>query len=252
MSNAPSVLKEQRFVESFEVDKKGRLQPHMLFSYFLNCAWNHASATGFGYQELSSRNLMWVLSKLQLSITRMPEWRERILLETWGKGTERFYALRDFAVSLSEGQKIVSATSAWMILDKDNYRPQRIEQILASYPWEARQSEMERSLKKLPECPNSVDRAHYRVLFTDIDVNNHVNAAKYLQWIVDSYPREALEEKQLKYLEMSFAAEATIDDDVIVFRESLPDKEVNTVRLAKNQKELCRAVVQWNVPLRDL
>ena len=47
--------------------------------------------------------------------------------------TRKLYALRDFTVSTLEGQKLASATSAWLVLDKDNHRPLRLDQM--SFPW---------------------------------------------------------------------------------------------------------------------
>ena len=241
----PPIWKEQRVVEAFEVDVKSRLHPHVLFSFLLNGAWNHASAAGFSFQELSERRLMWVLAKFQLSILRLPEWREEIIVETWGKRIERLYALRDFRVSSPSGQKYASATGAWMILDRDSYRPQKLEQLMASFPWEGGESELEGSLKKVAESRNGQDRTHHRVRFSELDVNNHVNAANYLKWVMDSYPREILENRQLESAQISFLAEATVDEQIAVHFERMDDQEINTIRRVGDPSDLCRAAIQW-------
>ncbi len=114
----PSTWKEQRVVEAFEVDVTRRLRLSELFSFLLSIAWKHALASGFGFQELAERKMMWVLSKFQMAVSRLPEWGEQITIETWGKRIERFYALRDFLVSSPKGARLASATAAWMILDK--------------------------------------------------------------------------------------------------------------------------------------
>ena len=59
MCAVPSVWKEQRLVESFETDMKGRLKPHMLFAYLLNSAWKHAKESPFSYRVLSDQSLMY-------------------------------------------------------------------------------------------------------------------------------------------------------------------------------------------------
>jgi len=243
----PSIWKELRLVESFDVDPKGRLKPHKLFSFMINSAWNHASALGLGYQELSEHNLMWVISKFQLNIIRMPEWRDKISIETWGKSIERFYALRDFSVFSEEGRKLAYASGGWLILEKDSYRPQKLDQLMANFPWQKEKSELETNLKKVAESTKSEDRIHFHVVFTDIDINNHVNGAKYLQWIMDSYPRDVLEQMQPESIEMSFLAEAAIDDEIAVHFERLANQEINTVRRVIDSKDLCRAAVKWHI-----
>jgi acyl-ACP thioesterase len=239
------VWKEKREVESFEVDTKGRLRPYVLFSFMINSAWKHASAVGFGYQDLAERKLMWVLSEFQLRIAKLPLWRDGLFIETWGKRIERFYALRDFAVHSEGGEKLAVATGAWMILDKESYRPQRLEQLMASFPWQVDKSELETKLKRIQESSSTQDRKHYQVLFSDLDANNHVNAAKYLQWIMDSYPREILEHRQLETVDMSFLIEATIDEEIAIYFEQKDCQDVNSVKRVKDLKDVCRAVIRW-------
>ncbi len=57
MAPVPIVWKENRLIESFDVDILGRLRPQTLFAFLLNAAWNHASEGIYGYKELSARDL---------------------------------------------------------------------------------------------------------------------------------------------------------------------------------------------------
>ncbi len=241
----PSTWKEQRVVEAFEVDVTRRLRLSELFSFLLSIAWKHALATGFGFQELAERKMMWVLSKFQMAVSRLPEWGEQITIETWGKRIERFYALRDFLVSSPKGARLASATGAWMILDKDNYRPKKLEQLMAGFPWQEGNSALEGSLRRVAEGAKGQDRLRHRVVFSDLDMNNHVNAAKYLQWVMDSYSREVLESRQVETVEISFLAEATVDDEIAVQFAEIDGQEICTVRRIADQKDLCRSTVAW-------
>jgi acyl-ACP thioesterase len=243
MSEVPSSWNEQRSVESFEVDMKGRLKPHMLFAYLLNSAWKHATRAAHGYEDLLGRNQMWVLTKLQAAITRLPAWGEEIRIETWGKGIEKLCALRDFVVSSADGGKLVSATSAWMILDKDRHRPLRIDQM--SFPWKPGRNEMETRLEKVPALEKSESRASFRAVFSDIDVNEHVTAMKYLQWIMDSHEPNLLREMHLSSLEISFLSEAVMGDEVTVYSEQRDGHELCSVRRSADERELCRARLEW-------
>jgi acyl-ACP thioesterase len=242
---SPEVWKEKRMVESFEADTKGRLRPYVLFSLLINSAWKHASTTGFGYEDLAGRNLMWVLSEFRLSIARVPLWGEEIHIETWGKRMERFYALRDFAVSSPEGESLAAATGAWMILDRQSFRPQRLEQLMASFPWQPAKSALETNLKRIGESAAGQERRRHRVLFSDLDANNHVNAARYLQWIMDSYPRETQEQRELELAEINFLAEAKMDEEVAILFEQRGGQDVYTVRRIRDQRDACRAIIHW-------
>jgi len=245
MSDALSTWSEQRCVESFDVDMGARLKPHMLFAYMLNSAWKHATRAAHGYEDLLGRNQMWVLVKFQAAILRLPAWGEQIVIETWGKGIEKLFALRDFTVSLPGGQKLASATSAWMILDKNRHRPVRLNQM--SFPWKPGRCEMETNLEKVPELERGEARAAFRAVYSDIDVNEHVTAMTYVQWIMDSQTPAVLREKHPASLEINFLAEAIVDDKVTVYSEEKDGHELFSVKRDSDQKELCRAKIQWSL-----
>ncbi len=246
MAEVPAIWKEQRTIESFEVDMFGRLRAQTLFGLLLNGAWNCAKGTVYGYQELTSRNLMWALLKLQLHIKRIPKWRDEVILETWGKRVQRLYALRDYAMSNTEGERVVSATTAWTILDRATGRPQRFDQENDEFPWVPEREALGTNLEKVPQLSSPKEIARYRVQFSDIDVNRHVNATKYLQWMIDSRPFDALEEMVPRLIEISFLMEALAKDEVAVETD---DKDVNGeligIRRVSDGKELCRGKIEW-------
>ncbi|MEO5762219.1 MAG: acyl-ACP thioesterase domain-containing protein [Vicinamibacteria bacterium] len=245
MSATPAVLVDDRLVEAFHVDALGRLKPEALFGYLLNIAWNHAKDTSYGFSELAERNLMWVLIKVHLVIHRHPRWHERVRIETWGKGIERLYALRDFAVTSESGERMISGTSTWLVLDRTSGRPQRFDLKTDGFPWFPEREEMKTSLDKVPAAENGTDVAQFEVVFSDIDVNQHVNSARYLQWMMDSHSREHLQAKEPASIELSFLLEAMPDDRLTVTSAMSGDGELCSLRRDHDQKEVCRARFEW-------
>jgi medium-chain acyl-[acyl-carrier-protein] hydrolase len=249
MGIVPNVWKEDRVIESFDVDILGRLRPQMLFSYLLNSAWNHTRGTNYGYEALTAKNLIWVLIKVQIVIKRLPEWGEHIAIRTWGKETVRFYALRDFIVLSEAGEKLVSATSSWMILDQTSGRPKRFDPKTDSFPWKPGKDEIVTGLEKVQGINGGKKLAQFRVCFSDIDMNRHVNSAKYLQWMIDSHSYGHLENTELRAVDLSFLSEALPNDEVEVFSEETDEQELCSVRRISDGKELCRGRFEWSRPV---
>jgi len=86
------------------------------------------------------------------------------------------------------------------------------------------------------------------IAFSDIDVNRHMNAGKYMQWFLDSYPEEFRLERTLKSIELNYIAEGGIGHDFQILREK--DKPgvhdyLHSMIRAEDRKELCRARVVW-------
>jgi len=245
MGMIPDIWREQRLIESFDVDTLGRLRLQALFAYLLNSAWKHVKGTSYGHDELSVRNLMWVLVQMQFLIRRLPKWGETITIETWGKKIKRLYALRDFAITSQTDEKLISASSSWMILDRTSGRPQRIEWNSDTFPGQPEREEIRDNLEKVTELRCGKELARFRVRFSDIDVNRHVNSTRYLQWMMDSHSCEHLETTEVETMELRFLSGALAGDEVIVLSEGTKDQELFSVRRAGDDKELCRARIQW-------
>jgi acyl-ACP thioesterase len=189
---------------------------------------------------------MWVLIKTQLVVRRQAKWGEQLAIETWGKRIERIYALRDFTVSLSSGEKVASATSLWTVLDKSSGRPQRFNQATDGFPWQPSREELNTDLVKVQELSTGRESARFRVLFSDIDVNGHVGSTRYLQWMIDSHRQEYLEKRELGSVEISFLSEALLKDEVSVFSGEVEGSEHCSVRRVADGKDLCRARFRWS------
>jgi len=239
------VWKEKHVVHSYEVDVRGRAKPHVLFRYMLNSAWNHALSSEFSYEKLSNRGHFWALARFLMICNQFPQWNDQVVVETWGKDTDRFYALRDFIIHSTEGEKLVVATSSWLILNTETYRPQKLDRLREYFPFQFGRHELDVKLDKIHALVREQERSRYVVHFTDIDVNKHVNASKYMQWMLDGYSVEILEKKALKSFDLNFIAEAKIDDEIIVSVESAKKHDLCSVRRVTDSKELCRARLEW-------
>ena len=176
---------EELRVKAYEADHTGSLKLHSLFNELSDVAGNHAAHLGVGYRELLQAGYFWVLSRIKVRIFRMPAMGENVLLETWPKGVERLFALRDFRMTDREGATLVAATSAWLLLDAGRSRPHKIEVL----PYRIPLREGVDAIPGLPEKLTPVEglelKYERKVMPSDLDVNNHVNNAEYVRWIAD-------------------------------------------------------------------
>ena len=157
--------------------------------------------------------MMWVLIKMQLIINRQPKWGDQVAIETWEADRKAVCATRlrgELSVRRENdlGHFILDGTG------KTSGRPQRFHLKTDDFPWQPGREEMETNLEKVPELQSGKQIAHFRVQFSDLDVNRHVNSTRYLQWMIDSHSQEHLEKTELKAIELSFLAEALPNDEV--------------------------------------
>ena len=76
---------------------------------------------------MQQENHYWVLSRLLLHVDEYPKFDRNIVVETWTKGLNRLFALRDFCIYDQDKNVLALATTAWLALDKTTGRPARPE-----------------------------------------------------------------------------------------------------------------------------
>ncbi len=245
MDAAEPVYAERRRIESHDVDLRGRIKPHVLLSRLLNTAWNHTHGTSAGYESLVSRGLMWVLIGIRIKICRLAEWGDRVELRTWGRQVGRLYAMRDFTLGTESGDPCVVASSSWMVLDAESGRPRRLEGLMDDFPWLPGRGVLESDPEKVPALEGGSRLACLPVLFSDIDVNGHVNSACYLRWMLDAHSHGFLEAHEPGMIELSFLSEALPEEEVAVFSDGGNDTENCAVRRSSDGRDLCRCRTAW-------
>ncbi len=232
-------------IRSYDVDLFGEARPQVSMSILLDSAWAHANQTEFSYDALRREGQFWVLSRFLAEVYRPPQWDEEVVIETWGKGTDRLFALRDYEVFSPSGEKLIGAASSWLILDRTSLRPQRLDKLKETFPHLLDRNAITTPLEKIPEQPTREPAAHYRVLFSDIDVNLHLNSSKYVEWITDSFPAAQLQTKRVSSFEVNYLAEAQMGDDVSVCLENEGERFSCEVRRERDNAVLCRARLRW-------
>ncbi len=175
----------------------------------------------------------------------MPRWDDEISVETWGKGTDRLFGLRDFVMYSASREKLVSATSAWLIVDRKTLRVQRIESLKKNFPAQSDRNELDVKLEKIESRPVGPTGLEYVVRYSDLDVNKHVNSSKYMQWILDSFPVEFVEKRSLRTFEINYLSEAQLGDTIVVSSQDAGDHNYCDVKRESDNLELCRALVNW-------
>ncbi len=244
-NSVPPVLRRAFRLHSYEVDQKGRARADVLLSFMLDSAWAHANNSEFSYDALRKEGQLWVLSRFFSAFHAFPKWDDEINVETWSRGTDRLFGLRDFVIHSDSEEKLVSATSAWLVIDRKTSRIQRIDLLHSDFPVQKDKHELDVRLEKLELTETSRTDFEHIVRYSDIDVNNHVNSSQYVKWILDSFPRSVLEEKDIRSLEINFLSEAQVGDKVIVSTSNQGDYFYCESIRENDGVELCRAKVSW-------
>ena len=239
-----NVWSETFRVRSYETDPGGDASIQTLCNYLQEAAGNHAGKLGVAVDQLTRRNLTWVLARLRLEVDRYPSWREEVVVETWPSGQDGLYATREFLIYDASSQTIGRGSSAWLMIDFERRRPIRIPQFITEIPLPDRPRPIRNMPSRLPDVCDGAEEKHLDVRYSDLDVNGHVNNVHYVEWSVEALSADLLASHAVSTLDVHFQAEATFGDAVTVLvDEPEPLTYLHLVRAA--DRELARARTMW-------
>ncbi|MDR0368416.1 MAG: hypothetical protein LBH82_04670 [Bacteroidales bacterium] len=199
-------------VSSYHADFSQKMSPIALFCFLQESAWRHADSKGFGWRHLAEKQQFWVLAKVHAIIHRMPNWTEEIRLETWGKQPELLTAFRDFELFDHDNKTVISATSSWHILDMLSHRPTATKDFADRFPIIDRYAIDKKPEKISIPATDAIQGNVFAVKPSDIDMNQHVNNTRYVQWAMDEIPFDFQKTHRLSEIDVNFVKEAMIEN----------------------------------------
>jgi len=242
----PNYHKHQLMVHSYDVDLSKRLTLPALFNYFQEIAWEHAGILRFGIDDLSKNNQFWVLSRVRVEIEKLPLWTENITLITYPRGVDGLFALRDYEMFDDHGNRIIGASSSWIVLSTENHRPVKLAGRDLEMFLNDRRALSVNSAKIRDVEDTPIINENLKVKIGDIDVNNHVNNTRYIDWAYNAFSFDHYQKYTPQIVEVNFLAEGKQDDNLKleVFKLS-DDENIINIERVEDHKDLSKILIKW-------
>ncbi|MDD2643035.1 MAG: acyl-ACP thioesterase domain-containing protein [Bacteroidales bacterium] len=214
-------MKDTWTIRCYESDALRHLKPFAFMNTAQELANTHAIQLGFGYNQLIEKELIWVLSRMHVKYLRAPLWQETVSVETWHKGENGIFSLRDFLVSDGDGKPLVLATSSWLVIHARTRRIQRADHIFG--PEEIRTQEKRHAIEEPCDkitMPGEALLNYWgvrKVMTSDIDFNQHTNNAKYMEWACDCIPADVVTTFPVDDFSINFNTESRLSDLVELY-----------------------------------
>ena len=240
------ILEEKFIIPSYFVDDTTQMTVCSLFQVMQELSDRHATILGAGWYSLCERGFFWVISKIQMSIHRLPRWTEEVTMRTWVRSSNAASSPREFEIVDTNGRVLVAASTIWAILDKEHGHPQRLSMFDGCFMPQERSALEYKPMKigpvALPETlPEPMDVRH-----SDIDINRHVNNAHYIQWAFDAVSESFRLTHKISSVAVKFIAQAKFGDQYVVCSEPDSDNIFKiSILSADGKTEYCRLQTEW-------
>ena len=194
-----------------EVDMYRRLRLSRLFTILQDVSLRHTDDLGMGRDKTLDRGILWVVTMQRVDVERLPVYDETVRIETWIGRIRHVMFPRFFRMTDLEGHTLLTASGFWMLIDEEKrclLYPQRIG---IAFPEENVENE-----PPLPSAPKSLEisgESFYTVPFSSIDLNGHMNNARYLDLAENVMPAE-IRAKNIRCINAEYAAEIRLEETV--------------------------------------
>ena len=156
---------------------------------------------------MAERNLIFVLTRLQLQMLQYPSWGDVVSIETWFRPQGRASAFREYLMhDVQTGVLLGKATSRWVCFHAQTQRIERFPEALLQESSHLFPVDRPVPIPE-PETRQKIDEVDLeRVTYgpmrfaghMNTDMNNHINNVVYLTWALDLLPDEVFESYRLK------------------------------------------------------
>lgn len=193
-------------VTTLHVDRFGRCKPSGLLRFAQDAAGEHCRLLGTDWDAMAKKNYFWAVIRQKMEIARLPKTGETVTVKTWPMPTTRVAYPRATEGFDDAGNLLFRVISIWVIMDMTSRAMVLPGKSGIDVPGAITGTEL-----KAPGGLPAVDgccSTSRTVAFSDLDVNGHMNNARYLDWLCDLLPSEFHREHPMKEVTICYMSEA--------------------------------------------
>ena len=181
-------------------------------------AAEHADLGGVGFDDLSQYDQSWVMNRMRIEIGELPIFSQEIEVKTWIEELKGFKSTRNFEVSRG-GKKILGVSSLWAIFNMQRRRPDTLQfdtSYVEQYPEIHATAVANRRIDLSFETSEKFD---HQVQFSDLDIVNHVNNIKYLEWCINHLDPSIVLDNRITAIDLNYIKELSLGDQINIEKE---------------------------------
>ena len=175
-----------------DFDRYGHMRPETILDLFQDVATLQAESMGIGHGAMLEKGVFWVIVRIKCEIVRQPEHYKVVTARTWPHTLSSFSFLRDFELLDESGDVLVKASSEWVLMNAETRRFAKVKGLYNGPTDFVGDRAFEGKMRKVP----NFDEGNLPILevtpaYSDIDLNGHVNNARYTNFVLDALKPDA-------------------------------------------------------------
>jgi len=241
-SNFTSVFSKDWEINFTQCDPNGNLKYTELCNLLQLTAAAHSEVGGISFSDMQTFHQAWVLSRMRLEISELPKWKSIVTVKTWINSLEDSRSVRAIEV-FCNGNKIAGSETFWVVFNTETRRPKKLALPYSHFEIFPERLATENRFSKI-NIPFESDLISEKiVVLSDLDIVNHVNNVKYLEWCLDLIPENKLLKSPIHSIEMNFLKELSLNDSVIITGNM--DLNAAVFCISKEDRNCFALLIDW-------
>jgi medium-chain acyl-[acyl-carrier-protein] hydrolase len=226
------------FIKNWEINftqclPNGYLKHTDLCNILQLTAAAHSEVGGISFSDMQEFDQAWVLSRMRVEIIDLPKWKDTVTVRTWINTLENSRSVRALELYVN-GQKMVGCVTFWAVFNTKNRRPEALALPYEHFELYPEMIATKKSISKINFNNDAELVSEKSVSISDIDIVNHVNNVKYLEWCLDLADPNLILNQKIKSFEMNFLKELSLNDKVAIYENKNAESLVFNIN--KNEK----------------
>lgn len=238
-------------INYYQVDPKLNCSIESIVNMLADIGTAQSEELGVGIDYCIENNRTWVFYQYDIKINSYPKCYDRLRIETDPAGFKKFYASRNYKIyNTKTDEVLVDGEAIFFLIDLSKRKAIRIpEEEYRTYGIndENNNDVVVNRLEKLKEVHYSKE---FKVRYSDIDSNRHVNNTKYIEWAIEALPIDFVVSHNLNRLRVTFDKECTYGDEITTSVELREDEKGKMITyhsiLNKEGKSLSTIIGYWD------
>jgi acyl-ACP thioesterase len=229
--NFTSVISKDWEINFTQCAPNGYLKYTGLCNLLQMTAAAHSEIGGISFTDMQEFHQAWVLSRMRVEVSELPKWRDVVTVKTWINSLENSRSVRALEMYVN-GKKIT-----------EHRRPEAL-----ALPYE--HFELFPDNKATQVTFSKINLNHDKemvfektVRLSDLDIVNHANNVKYLEWCLDLADETKILNQEIDSFEMNFMKELSLNDAVIIHENT--ESNTSIFSITKEDKNCFALQLNW-------
>jgi medium-chain acyl-[acyl-carrier-protein] hydrolase len=205
-------------------------------------AAGHSEVGGISFTDMQVFNQAWVMSRMRVEVLELPKWKDIVTVKTWINSMENSRSIRAYEMHVN-GKKIIGSETFWAVFNTKTRRPEALALPYDHFKLYPDNKATSKAFSKIVIHDDREMIFEKTVSLSDLDIVNHVNNVKYLEWCLDFVDENLVLNQKMESFDMNFLKELSLKDKVII--HETVSKENTIFSITKDDKSCFALKINW-------